>query len=959
MLETQERPKILIVDDIPENLIALQMLLKKIDVEVVKAFSGKEAIEATLHHDFNLILLDVMMPEMDGYQVAEFLHNNDKTAYIPIIFISAMDKNDANESLGYSKGAVDFLFKPINEIILLSKIKIHLELQKKRQFIKHTLGNHPIDPPKILIVDDNPENLFALEKILEKLDVKIVKATSGNEALSTTLYNDFALIILDVKMPGMDGYEVAEILKYDDKTDTIPVIFITVLDEDDEKELKGYETGAVDYIVKPFNSFILISKVRVFIELYKIKSALENLVRERNQDLQEANIHLQLHNQRLRGIVDSINKLTSRNSLQSIGSLILEEFAKHMDATGGSLYLVEDNGLRLLHSVDPNHAITSLDFPLPETSLLKRAIDSNKPILADDLNTLDNINSSGWGGYTSDSILIFPLVENNKKTIAVIALHNKRTPPFTNHDLEIGNILISYVSETLRGTQFQEALLKSEQQYKSLFEKAKDSFFIVDRRSLKIFDANDAALKLTGYGSTSIKNMNFELLIVKAEVNLLEEIHTSETAKDLGQVQLRRKDDNIRTATLSLVPLDEITSICMLKDITSKLEIENQLRQTQKMESLGTLAGGIAHDFNNLLSPILGYSDIILKTVDDDSLLCRNVKEIHTATIRAKDLVKQILTFSHQEKIEFSPIKIQPIVTEAIKLIRSSLPSTINIEQDICKDCGLINADSTLIHQIVMNLSTNSYHAMKENGGKLFIKLANYKITETESFIYNLPANSYVKLSVVDTGIGMTDGIIEKIFDPFFTTKPKEEGTGMGLSVVHGIVNKLGGNIFVDSKSGEGSKFSIFFPYADNQTLNTPKISQFLDTKSKNNEHILFIDDDVKILELTQQTLELAGYQVSVFDDSLSALKDFKKNKTKYDLVITDLTMPNLTGDKLASKILKIEPKIPILILTGFSGNLTEDYINSIGIKAVLDKPVQYDELTGKVRQILNNHSLK
>ncbi|MCP4115023.1 MAG: response regulator [Desulfobacteraceae bacterium] len=292
-METPDtRPTILMVDDTPENLFALEQLTSKLDINIVTAASGNEALNQTLHHDFSLILLDVLMPEMNGYEVAELLQKNERTASIPIIFISAMDKSDIMEIKGYSMGAVDFIFKPINQTVLTSKIKVHLELYQMRRTVEAMMLKQKTEKPKILTVDDHPENLFVLDKLLKKLDADIIQANSGNEALAKVLDHDFALIILDVQMPEMDGYEVAEILKYDDRTEKIPIIFVTAIDRDDAKEIKGYHKGAVDFIFKPLNEFILLSKVKVFLELYKIKHGLERLVTERTQELKKNNEQL-------------------------------------------------------------------------------------------------------------------------------------------------------------------------------------------------------------------------------------------------------------------------------------------------------------------------------------------------------------------------------------------------------------------------------------------------------------------------------------------------------------------------------------------------------------------------------------------------------------------------------------------------------------------------------------------
>ncbi len=287
-----EKAKVLVVDDIPENLFVIEKLLGELDIDVVTAQSGNEALRATLHNDFSLILLDIMMPGMSGIEVADMLKEDESTSDIPIIFITAMDKDESYEIRAYAKGAVDFIYKPFNKMVLLSKVRALLDLYSMKKSIERAFIRHETAKPKILIVDDNQENIFVLKKLLNKLDVDIMSTTSGNEALTQTLYNDFAVILLDVQMPGMDGYEVAEILKSDDKTAGIPIIFITAIDRDNAKEIKGYDKGAVDFIFKPFNELILLSKAKVFLDIYKMRAGLEALVAERTSALIAGNKQL-------------------------------------------------------------------------------------------------------------------------------------------------------------------------------------------------------------------------------------------------------------------------------------------------------------------------------------------------------------------------------------------------------------------------------------------------------------------------------------------------------------------------------------------------------------------------------------------------------------------------------------------------------------------------------------------
>ncbi len=381
--------------------------------------------------------------------------------------------------------------------------------------------------------------------------------------------------------------------------------------------------------------------------------------------------------------------------------------------------------------------------------------------------------------------------------------------------------------------------------------------------------------------------------------------------------------------------------------------LERKLLQTRKMEAIGTLAGGIAHDFNNILFPILGYTEMMLAETPDDSPFKKPLSRIYTGSMRAKDLVKQILTFARQDTIELKLMKIQPVIKEAIKLIRSTIPTSIEIKQEISPDCGAVRANPTQIHQIIMNLATNAYHAMADTGGQLTITL---KQINSDGFGLNdhdIIPGLYVCLTVGDTGMGINKDIMNKIFDPFFTTKEKGKGTGMGLSVVHGIVKSMKGAIRVDSKPGKGTKFRVFLPVIKSDYGQLPV--QSMGKVKGGLEHVLLVDDEENILIMETQMLKYLGYQVTSRNSSLEAIEAFRFNPDQFDLVITDMAMPNMSGDKLTVELLKIRPDIPILLCTGFSETMSETRAASLGIKGFLLKPVVMKDLARKIREILDN----
>jgi PAS domain S-box-containing protein len=382
-------------------------------------------------------------------------------------------------------------------------------------------------------------------------------------------------------------------------------------------------------------------------------------------------------------------------------------------------------------------------------------------------------------------------------------------------------------------------------------------------------------------------------------------------------------------------------------------KLETALQHAQKMEAIGTLAGGIAHDFNNILSAVIGYSELALSSTDLDPWMNSTMEKILAAGKRARDLVRQILTFSRRGESELKPLLVEPLVKEALKLLRSSLPTTIEISQQFSPQTRTIMADPAQIHQIVMNLCTNAAHAMEESGGRLTIQLSQLNLTDQDLRLHpELNPGNFLKLSVQDTGMGIPSDTLGKIFEPYFTTKEKGKGTGLGLSVVHGIVNSYGGAIYAYSEPECGSTFNVYIPttgaalHAEDR-----KITEL----PGGSEHILLVDDEPVLLDIGQQMLERLGYQVSIYKNSCEALAVFRQFPDVFDLVLTDMTMPVMTGDKLAAEIMRIRPEIPIIICTGYSSLISSESALEMGIKAFLYKPIVQTDLANMVRQVLDD----
>ena len=384
-----------------------------------------------------------------------------------------------------------------------------------------------------------------------------------------------------------------------------------------------------------------------------------------------------------------------------------------------------------------------------------------------------------------------------------------------------------------------------------------------------------------------------------------------------------------------------------------KKKLEAQLQQAQKIESIGTLAGGIAHDFNNILGIIIGNTELALDDIPERERARFNLEEIRTASSRAKDVVKQLLSFSRKADLQRKPTKLIPIIKDSIKLLRATIPANIDIRQNITNTSDTILADPTQIQQIIINLFTNASHSMQETGGILGIKIENV-IFEEESKVphSDLIPGTYVKFIVSDTGQGISPEIKDRIFDPYFTTKEIGKGTGLGLSVVHGIVKNHGGVISFESELGKGTTFYIYFPVIEEETVIETKPFEKLPT---GNEKILFVDDDKSIIYVGRYRLERLGYQVETKTNPVEALKLFRANPDQFDLVITDMSMPQMTGDQMIGEILKIRPNMPTILCTGFNEYMNKEKAKEIGATEYIEKPLNKDDFAFRVRQALDH----
>jgi len=629
----------------------------------------------------------------------------------------------------------------------------------------------------ILVIDDKKDNLVSLSALLKTVvaDCNVITAQSGADGIKKAEAELPDTILLDIKMPGMDGYEVCKRLKNSKKTKHIPVIMISAIKTESEDVVRGFDTGADAYLAKPVDPYVLAAQVNTAL---RIKNA-ESLLRDQKELL---------------------------------ASLVRERTAE----------LVRSN------------------------TELKNEINDRKQI------EKQLRESEQW------------LKKFSNLTFEGILLHDKGVPIDVNESFLR---IFGYVREEVVGKNVIDLYIPSEYQAA-----------IKHRIAKKIAKP-------------------FEVVGKKKDGTLI-------------PIEIESVDVTYGNEEFRVVAIRDITE--RKKTETQRAELEAQLLQAQKMEAIGTLAGGIAHDFNNILSSILGYTDLSIEEVDEKSILHEYLIEVLSAGNRAKDLVRQILFLSRHDPSETRPFQINQLVKEIFKMLRATIPTSIEIKENICRKPLMVYGDATQIHQVIVNLATNAKQAMSSDDTGL-IEVCVDPVRFDESIKNKHPdaaPGDYVKITISDTGAGIPATHLDKIFEPYFTTKKMGEGTGLGLFIVHGIIKSHKGQITVNSQPDKGVTFNIYLPLAKKQSVELPpRIEEPLPTGT---EHILLVDDEPSIVKMMQVSLKRLGYTVTSRVSSIEALAAFRSSPDKFDLVMTDMAMPNMTGDKLACEIKKIRPDMPM-----------------------------------------------
>ena len=560
-------------------------------------------------------------------------------------------------------------------------------------------------------------------------------------------------------------------------------------------------------------------------------------------------------------------------------------------------------------------------------------------------------------GYISLARMMVIPVIRNQKVCAVLGVGNKKAP-YTDADLDMAGELADTAWDILMKNRAEQEAKQTQNRFLAILNGIESTIYVADINTHEILFMNDYMKKLfkedlTGgicwkafrHQDRPCRHCTNRFLLDGDKnptgIHLWEDKHPI-----TGRWNIYH-DRAIKWVDGRMARLQIATDVTRIKRMEhQQRRYEEKIRQAQKMEALGALASGIAHDFNNILFPILGYSEMLREEFTEETRQRKGLEEIVNGAQRARELVEQILTFSRQAETRVSPLKPEIIIKEVIKLMRASLPTTIRIDQSVAKGVHKIKADPTQIHQVAMNLITNAFHAMESAGGILTVRLENSSHPDSDK------SGPYVLFSVKDTGTGMDPSTRAKIFEPYFTTKPEGKGTGLGLSMVYGIVKKYRGDIVVTSQPGEGSCFEIYLPAVIGQ--NGPAASSLEGEIAGGTERILLVDDDPQVLLLLKELLQRKGYTVVTESSSPKALERIRREPEGFDLVITDMTMPEMAGDILTLAIRDLSPHLGVIICTGFSERLTPERIKELGVRGVLFKPVSKAQLAKQVRKALD-----
>jgi PAS domain S-box-containing protein len=746
---------------------------------------------------------------------------------------------------------------------------------------------------KILIAEDNAFSRTLLKKTLSKAGYEVIAVEKGDEAWEVLKAdNPPKLALIDWMMPGMSGTELCRKLRGIARSFPIYIILLTAKTAK-EDVLEGFAAGADDFIKKPFDSGELLARIQVGRRLVEQHALLHGLI---------DSIPDPIYFKDSRGLYLGCNKAYS----QFVG----KEESEIISSTASDIFSAEK----------------------AQTSHME------------DLRVLANgeaLEDEGWattadGAKVYHSTLKFPYLESDAGSTGMIGISRDLTKR-----------------------------IMMEQEMKRLavaVEQSTESIMITDVDGKTLY-VNSAFEKTTGYSPEDVLGQSSDMLNSdKHDDQFYQDLRNTITSGDTweGQITRLKKDGHLYDEEAVIYPIrdesDQVVNfVTISRDITQEMAIEKQLRQRQKMNAIGELAGGVSHDFNNILAAILGYVALCMNTLEEDSKAHGYLQEVIKAGDRATKLVRQILTFSRQEEQVFHPVELQSVIDDSLGMIQTTMKRNITLNTDIDSNCGSILGDPTQIQQVVVNLCTNAVHALgKEESGTLDVALKQVEVLgkKSDGKTVALDPGLYCCMTVSDSGCGMPSEVVDRIFEPYFTTKKKGEGTGFGLSIVHGIVRKHRGCITVESEEGKGTTFNVYLPLLIG---NAEQKQQAIDQSTPEGYgRILFVDDDQMVLSMGREILESFGYSVVTATNGRLALETFRQDPGGFDALISDYSMPEMNGHELIKESLAIRSDLPSILCSGYMEKVEGENLKELGHTAFLPKPLDWRELSRSIQREIN-----
>lgn len=747
---------------------------------------------------------------------------------------------------------------------------------------------------KILIAEDNAFSRTLLKKTLVKAGYEAVVAENGDAAWEILQKDDPPkLALVDWMMPGLSGVELCRNIRGLDSPIPVYVIFLTAK-TDKEDVLEGFAAGADDFIKKPFDSGELLARIQVGRRLVE----------------QQALMHC---------LIDSIPDPIYVKDNRGLYLGCNKAYAEFVGRESRDIY-----------------GSTASDI-LPDSRAQQWHMEDLRVLANGETNETEGWVENAKGERVYHNTVKIPYLESSAGSSGMIGISRDLTKRI-EMEQEMQRLAVAV-------------------------EQSTESIMITDVEG-SILYVNGAFEAISGYTKDEVVGKTPAVLQSgKHEEDFYDKLWATISAGETweGRFTNRRKNGDIYYMDGVIYPIrasgGDLYYVEISRDITQELAIEKQLRQQQKMNAVGELAGGVSHDFNNILTAILGYVALCLNTVEEDSKTYKYLQEILKAGDRAAKLVRQILTFSRQEEQQFHSLELQPILEDSLSLVETTMKKNIQLVKEIDPSCGAILGDNTQMQQVIVNLCTNAVHAIgKDEPGTLKVTLNQISITEANPVdpAVELPYGPYAHVTVSDTGCGMSSEVQERIFEPYFTTKKAGEGTGFGLSIVHGIVRKHRGAITVHSEEGKGTTFSLYFPLLPSDAEKTALKQELEKTVERGQGRILFVDDDQTILSMGRELLESYGYEVITATNGRRAIETFRQDPSRFDAVVTDYSMPEMNGHELIREVISMRSGIPTILCSGYMEKVEGEDLASLGHTAYLAKPIDWREMSKTIRECLN-----